>query len=214
MSYEFLCAIWHREFLPSLERSTGSTSFAAISCSWSFNIFSSIILINATFPEKYVHYRKLGKYSGPYPSGRWTGTLRSLPVLLLSASRESTENVLLLLASTRSLTASVARSFLDFAFFGDMRAGSFAALKFCPLPHRLRFARVRGPENLAVFPPAPVANGVGVCANGVSQNTSGGAKLIVYFALCVRFLKGNWGGFMIKEDKRKRISEGCGRSDH
>ena len=74
----------------------------------------------------YVHHRKLGKYSGPYSSGRWTGTLRSLPLLLLSASRESTVDVLLLLASTRSLTASAARSFLDFAIFGDLRAGSFA----------------------------------------------------------------------------------------
>jgi hypothetical protein len=37
----------------------------------------------------YVHHRKLGKYSGPYSSGRWTGALRSLPLLLLSASRES-----------------------------------------------------------------------------------------------------------------------------
>ena len=91
----------------------------------------------------YVHHRipKLKKYSGPYSSGRWTGTLRSLPLLLLSASRESTVDVLLLLsstsrestvdvllllASTRSLTASPARSFLVFAFFGDLRAESFA----------------------------------------------------------------------------------------
>ncbi len=105
----------------------------------------------------YVHHRKLGKYSGPYSSGRWTGTLRNLPLLLLSASRESTVDVLLLLASTRSLTASAARSFLDFAFFGDLRAGSFAVFVSFRLGFfggnaasepKKRFARGRRPENL------------------------------------------------------------------
>ena len=36
--------------------------------------------------------------------------------------------------------------------------------------------RTRAGAMVAVFPPAPVANGVGVCANGVLQNTSGGVK--------------------------------------
>ena len=44
-----------------------------------------------------------------------------------------------------------------------------------------------------VFPPAPVANGVGVCANGVLQNTSGGREidsLFLFLRAVFRKLRG------------------------